>query len=86
MFYRQLLYEYSLNTGFTVNISCFICSYCMNIAFYLVLKSKQMPAHNHPMIKRLLHRFYCKYLLFYLQLLYEYSLLPGVEVQADAGP
>ena len=58
----------------------------MNIAFYLVLKSKQMPAHNHPVIKRLLHRFNCKYLVFYLQLLYEYSLLPGAEVQADAGP
>ena len=47
-------FEWPFYTGFTVFILCFICSYCMNIAFYLVLKSKQMPAHNHPVIKRLL--------------------------------
>ncbi|KFV38818.1 Something about silencing protein 10, partial [Tyto alba] len=28
-------------------------SYCANISFYLVLKSKRMPVHNHPIIERL---------------------------------
>ena len=30
-------------------------SYCTNISFYLVLKAKRIPAHNHPVIERLLH-------------------------------
>uniref|UniRef100_A0A673GTM4 Something about silencing protein 10-like n=1 Tax=Sinocyclocheilus rhinocerous TaxID=307959 RepID=A0A673GTM4_9TELE len=29
-------------------------SYCTNISFYLVLKAKRIPAHNHPVIERLL--------------------------------
>lgn len=29
-------------------------NYCTNISFYLVLKSKRIPAHNHPVIERLL--------------------------------
>lgn len=29
-------------------------SYCTNISFYLVLKAKRVPAHNHPVIERLL--------------------------------
>ncbi|KAM4672955.1 something about silencing protein 10 [Amazona ochrocephala] len=28
-------------------------NYCANISFYLVLKSKRMPVHNHPVIERL---------------------------------
>uniref|UniRef100_A0A3B5M1F3 UTP3 small subunit processome component n=1 Tax=Xiphophorus couchianus TaxID=32473 RepID=A0A3B5M1F3_9TELE len=28
--------------------------YCTNISFYLVLKAKRIPAHNHPVIERLL--------------------------------
>ncbi|NXX78772.1 SAS10 protein, partial [Urocolius indicus] len=28
-------------------------SYCANISFYLVLKSKRMPVHSHPIIERL---------------------------------
>ncbi|XP_066174389.1 something about silencing protein 10 [Sylvia atricapilla] len=28
-------------------------SYCANISFYLVLKSKRMPVHSHPVIERL---------------------------------
>ncbi|NXP43814.1 SAS10 protein, partial [Heliornis fulica] len=28
-------------------------NYCANICFYLVLKSKRMPVHNHPVIERL---------------------------------
>uniref|UniRef100_A0A3P8X2F6 UTP3 small subunit processome component n=1 Tax=Cynoglossus semilaevis TaxID=244447 RepID=A0A3P8X2F6_CYNSE len=28
--------------------------YCTNISFYLVLKAKRLPAHNHPVIERLL--------------------------------
>lgn len=28
--------------------------YCSNISFYLVLKAKRIPAHNHPIIERLL--------------------------------
>ncbi|NXH16511.1 SAS10 protein, partial [Bucco capensis] len=28
-------------------------NYCANISFYLVLKSKRMPVHNHPIIERL---------------------------------
>uniref|UniRef100_A0A3B4DEN9 Sas10 C-terminal domain-containing protein n=1 Tax=Pygocentrus nattereri TaxID=42514 RepID=A0A3B4DEN9_PYGNA len=31
----------------------FVCSYCTNISFYLVLKAKRIPAHNHPVIERL---------------------------------
>ncbi|KAM8868158.1 something about silencing protein 10 isoform 2-T2 [Synchiropus picturatus] len=29
-------------------------NYCTNISFYLVLKAKRIPAHNHPVIERLL--------------------------------
>ncbi|KAM4613842.1 something about silencing protein 10 isoform 4-T4 [Polymixia lowei] len=29
-------------------------NYCTNISFYLVLKAKRSPAHNHPVIERLL--------------------------------
>ncbi|XP_059185545.1 something about silencing protein 10 [Centropristis striata] len=29
-------------------------NYCTNISFYLVLKAKRVPAHNHPVIERLL--------------------------------
>ncbi|XP_053395468.1 something about silencing protein 10-like isoform X2 [Mercenaria mercenaria] len=29
-------------------------NYCTNIVFYLMLKAKQAPVHNHPVIKRLL--------------------------------
>uniref|UniRef100_A0A3P8X2G2 UTP3 small subunit processome component n=1 Tax=Cynoglossus semilaevis TaxID=244447 RepID=A0A3P8X2G2_CYNSE len=29
-------------------------NYCTNISFYLVLKAKRLPAHNHPVIERLL--------------------------------
>lgn len=32
----------------------FHLSYCTNISFYLVLKAKRIPAHNHPVIERLL--------------------------------
>ncbi|KAB5537012.1 hypothetical protein PHYPO_G00113920 [Pangasianodon hypophthalmus] len=28
-------------------------NYCTNISFYLVLKAKRIPAHNHPVIERL---------------------------------
>ncbi|XP_069127326.1 something about silencing protein 10-like [Argopecten irradians] len=28
-------------------------NYCTNISFYMMLKSKQIPVHNHPVIKRL---------------------------------
>ncbi|XP_052776254.1 something about silencing protein 10-like [Mya arenaria] len=31
-----------------------LINYCMNILFYLMLKAKQAPIHNHPVIKRLL--------------------------------
>jgi len=35
----------------------FFFSYCTNISFYMMLKSKQVPVHNHPVIKRLVqHR------------------------------
>ncbi|CAL8355403.1 something about silencing protein 10 [Gadus morhua] len=30
-------------------------NYCTNISFYLVLKAKRIPAHNHPVIERLLN-------------------------------
>ncbi|XP_077386333.1 something about silencing protein 10 [Festucalex cinctus] len=29
-------------------------NYCTNISFYLVLKAKRIPAHNHPVIERML--------------------------------
>uniref|UniRef100_A0A8C4DG26 UTP3 small subunit processome component n=1 Tax=Dicentrarchus labrax TaxID=13489 RepID=A0A8C4DG26_DICLA len=29
-------------------------NYCTNISFYMVLKAKRIPAHNHPVIERLL--------------------------------
>ncbi|KAF3690000.1 Something about silencing protein 10 [Channa argus] len=29
-------------------------NYCTNISFYLILKAKRIPAHNHPVIERLL--------------------------------
>lgn len=38
-----------VNTKLRLNLS-----YCTNIVFYLMLKSKQAPVHNHPVIKRLL--------------------------------
>uniref|UniRef100_A0A8B9TEY1 UTP3 small subunit processome component n=1 Tax=Anas platyrhynchos TaxID=8839 RepID=A0A8B9TEY1_ANAPL len=38
--YLQMKYQIYLN-------------YCANISFYLVLKSKRMPAHSHPVIERL---------------------------------
>lgn len=38
----------------TVNGSFILNSYCTNISFYLVLKAKRIPAHNHPVIERLL--------------------------------
>jgi hypothetical protein len=31
-----------------------LLSYCTNISFYLILKAKHIPAHNHPVIERLL--------------------------------
>ncbi|KAH3733833.1 something about silencing protein 10-like [Dreissena polymorpha] len=31
-----------------------VLNYCMNIVFYLMLKSKQTAVHNHPVVKRLL--------------------------------
>ena len=31
-----------------------ICSYCINIGFYLLLKAKQAPVRNHPVIGRLI--------------------------------
>lgn len=37
-----------------MNPCCLPCSYCTNISFYLVLKAKRIPAHNHPVIERLL--------------------------------
>lgn len=37
-----------MNDSFVLN------SYCTNISFYLVLKAKRIPAHNHPVIERLL--------------------------------
>lgn len=38
----------------TMNGSFILNSYCTNISFYLVLKAKRIPAHNHPVIERLL--------------------------------
>ena len=40
--------------GSCVYIVMLYFSYCTNISFYLMLKSKQVPVHNHPVIKRLL--------------------------------
>lgn len=37
-----------------MNGSFILNSYCTNISFYLVLKAKRIPAHNHPVIERLL--------------------------------
>ncbi|CDQ88225.1 unnamed protein product [Oncorhynchus mykiss] len=31
-----------------------LLSHCTNISFYLILKAKHIPAHNHPVIERLL--------------------------------
>ncbi|XP_064858034.1 something about silencing protein 10-like isoform X1 [Oncorhynchus nerka] len=31
-----------------------LLSYCTNISFYLILKAKHIPAHNNPVIERLL--------------------------------
>lgn len=47
----QSLWHSSLPRSLTM---LFHCSYCTNISFYLVLKSKRIPAHNHPVIERLL--------------------------------
>ena len=44
-------YMYMIFLTVAYNLFCF--SYCTNISFYMMLKSKQIPVHNHPVIKRL---------------------------------
>ena len=57
----------------------------MNIAFYLVLKSKQMPAHNHPVIKRLYTGFTVNILCFICSYCMNIAFYLVYNVQADVG-
>ncbi|KAK2821392.1 hypothetical protein Q7C36_020735 [Tachysurus vachellii] len=40
-------------TNYLMNKQQLYFNYCTNISFYLVLKAKRIPAHNHPVIERL---------------------------------
>ena len=41
----------------------YVCSYCLNITFYLALKAKRVPIDGHPVIERIVQyrkvRSYC---------------------------
>lgn len=48
-----------------------LSSYCTNVSFYLVLKAKRIPAHNHPVIERLLTYRNVSMLLFLYRIIYQ---------------
>lgn len=63
--------------NFVNNLNQLILSYCTNVSFYLVLKSKRVPIKTHPIVKRLVQ---IRQLLQQLEEKYESTVKPQLEL------
>lgn len=66
---------------FVANQNQLILNYCTNVSFYLVLKAKRIPIHNHPVVKRLVK---IRQLLLQIDEKYATVVKPQLEQVAEA--
>lgn len=66
---------------FVANQNQLILNYCTNVSFYLVLKAKRIPIHNHPVVKRLVK---IRQLLLQMDEKYATIVKPQLEQVAEA--